>query len=53
MIKKEKAKKKNAQIFEKDVIIQNKIDELNESRQILNLSDFNNSSEESEIEVKE
>ena len=30
-----------------------KIDELNESRQILNLSDFNNSSEESEIEVKE
>ena len=53
VIKKEKAKKKNAQIFEKDVIIQNKIDELNESRQILNLSDFNNSSEESEIEVKE
>ena len=52
VIKKEKAKKKNAQIFEKDVIIQNKIDELNESRQILNLSDFNNSSEESEIEVK-
>ena len=53
VIKKEKAKKKNAQIFERDVIIQNKIDELNESGQILNLSDFNNSSEESEIEVKE
>ena len=53
VIKKEKAKKKNAQIFERDVIIQDKIDELNESGQILNLSDFNNSSEESEIEVKE
>lgn len=53
VIKKEKAKKKNAQIFEKDVIIQNKIDELNESGQILNLNDLNNSSEESENEVKE
>ena len=53
VIKKEKAKKKNAQIFERDVIIQNKIDELNESGQMLNLNDLNNSSEESENEVKE
>ena len=53
VIKKEKAKKKNAQIFEKDVIIQNKIDELNEYGQMLNLNDLNNSSEESENEVKE
>ena len=53
VIKKEKAKKKNAQIFERDVIIQNKIVELNESGQMLNLNDLNNSSEESENEVKE
>ena len=54
VIRKEKAKKKNAQIFEHDVIIQNKIDELNESGQMLNLNDLNNSiEEESENEVKE
>ena len=46
IIKKEKAKKKNAQIFERDVIIQNKIDELNESGQMLILDDLNNSPEQ-------
>ena len=51
VIKKEKAKKKNAQIFERDVIIQNKINELNESRQMLNTTDLNNSSyEEKELD---
>ena len=51
VIKKEKAKKKNAQIFEKDVIIQNKINELNESGQMLNTTDLNNSSyEEKELD---
>ena len=46
IIKKEKAKKKNAQIFERDVIIQNKIDELSESGQMLILDDLNNSPEQ-------
>ena len=41
-----KAKKKNAQIFERDVIIQNKIDELSESGQMLILDDLNNSPEQ-------
>ena len=46
IIKKEKAKKKNAQIFERDVIIQNKIYELNESGRMLILDDLNNSHEQ-------
>jgi hypothetical protein len=51
VIKKEKAKKKNAQIFERDVIIQNKINELNESGQMFNTTDLNNSSyEEKELD---
>ena len=50
VIKKEKAKKKNAQIFERDVIIQDKIDQLNESGQMLILGDSSNLTEEELIE---
>ena len=50
IIKKEKAKKKNVKIFERDVIIQDKIDELNESGQMLILGDSNNLTEEELIE---
>ena len=45
VIKKEKAKKKNAQIFEKDVIIQNKIDEIKDSGQMINFEDLSSENE--------